>query len=237
MKKDSEATLLDKVEDAARRGAIAISGMFIAAIVSATFVREWIVAQWSTNAASFFMGMIAAVLLGACAACCVFTPILRSRINRLAAELEKRPTQEQLEKALSEKDARIAELEREADLDELEARFRKMSYQAKCAAYGASDNGGTDVIDNEETGMNRADPFWAEAEDNGFLIMEPSGCDRARAVTTRELERLFEARPEVKKQVGADFFNDHFRQHPSKKILPDGTEITIVYETDPEHVR
>ena len=237
MKNDSADVLLDKMQNAARRIAVALGGMFIASITSAILVNEWIAEQWRTSMMSFIGGMLAAALFGACVACCVLAPVLRSKINRISDEIDKRPTQKQLDEALAKKDARIKELECEADLDELEARFKKMSYRAKCAAYGASDNGVTDVIVNEETGMNKADPFWTEAENNGFLIMEPSGCDRARAVPTRELERLFEARPEIKKRVGADFLNEHFRQHPSKKPLPDGTEITIMYETDPEYVR
>lgn len=156
--------------------------------------------------------------------------------DAVIAEYEKRPTQEQMDAAIAEMDDRIAELEREADIDELEQRFKRMSFKAKSAAVGAVQDNGTDVIDNEEVGMNRAAPFWSEAEKNEFLIMEPSGADRSRAVPTSNLKRLIESRPMIEKQVSADFFNDNFRQHPHVQKFPDGTTITTVYETDAEHV-
>ena len=61
---------------------------------------------------SFIGGMLAAALLGACMACCALTPVLRSKINRLSHELEKRPTQEHLNEALAEKDSRMGSCSR-----------------------------------------------------------------------------------------------------------------------------
>ena len=43
MNKDNTNALLDKVENTARRIALALGGMFIASIASAILVNEWII--------------------------------------------------------------------------------------------------------------------------------------------------------------------------------------------------
>ncbi|MFR3274016.1 MAG: hypothetical protein ACLTQI_09605 [Slackia sp.] len=194
MNKDNTNALLDKVENTARRIALALGGMFIASIASAILVNEWIIEQWRTSTMSFIGGMLAAALLGACMACCALTPVLRSKINRLSHELEKRPTQEHLNEALAEKDSRMeaALAERDARIAELETN-ETSTHRARVPVHGMArpsfllqrpqhqwfvvsgdeiEGFGKDEISN----MPRV-----EARDAGFLNIEECGIDRMRA--------------------------------------------------------
>ena len=215
MNKDNTNALLDKVENTARRIALALGGMFIASIASAILVNEWIIEQWRTSTMSFIGGMLAAALLGACMACCALTPVLRSKINRLSHELEKRPTQEHLnealaekdsrmEAALAEKDARIAELETNEDLDASMREYLSMGWLAKVSCFNDHSTGGFVVSGDEIEGFGKdeiSNMPRAEARDAGFLNIEECGIDRMRAEPTRKLEELYAGRPEILKKM------------------------------------
>lgn len=156
-------------------------------------------ASWS---AAF---LLAGALIGSIARHRIAIKQLAAKDDEIA-DLEKRPTKEQLDAALAEKDAVIAELRETASLEESHRQFLAMSWHAQVvclAAFSGSVEKATDGIDDETP-----NPYRAEARDAGFVFVEACGIGKWRTVPTEKLVTLMAEKPEVQQKVWEGVHND-----------------------------
>lgn len=122
------------------------------------------------------------------------------------ADLEKRPTTEQMDAAIAEKDAVIAELRETASLEESHRQFLGMSWHAQMVCLAAFS--GPEVKTKDGIDDRTPNPYRAEARDAGFVFVEACGIGKWRTVPTEKLETLMAEKPEIQQKVWEGVYGD-----------------------------
>jgi len=91
------------------------------------------------------------------------------------------------------------------DLDKLEDRFLTMSFLAQSFAWAAYTNGETKSDDGESP-----EPHRSEAQERGFVRLEPCGAGMWRTVPTGKLRLLMARRPEVEMKVSEGIIREGY---------------------------
>lgn len=170
--------------------------------------NEFLLPMQSVNPPAFWLFTLACVMAGGSIGILIGLNAKKLQTANSVAELEKRPTKEQLDAALAEKDAVIAELRETASLEESHRQFLAMSWHAQVvclAAFSGSVEKATDGIDDETP-----NPYRAEARDAGFVLIEACGIGKWRTVPTEKLETLMAEKPEIQQKAWEGVYGDMF---------------------------